>query len=60
MEELEIHFDDLVPEAQQNVLDFFGVEEPEEMDFDTEPVFVLEQESQEETEEAEEEGEGKA
>jgi len=42
--EMEIVFDDLTPEAQQRVLDFYSVDEPAEMNFDVAPLAILSQE----------------
>ena len=38
---MEIMFDDLIPEAQERLLDEAGVSSPEEMGWDTDPVAVV-------------------
>lgn len=39
---LEIMFDDLNEKAKKEVLDFYGIKRPEEMNFDIVPLIVLE------------------
>ena len=41
---LEIFFHDLDEEAQQRVLELYGINSPEDMNFDVVPLFVLEYE----------------
>lgn len=38
---LEIMFDDLIPTAQQKVLDFYALETPQDGNYDTMPITVL-------------------
>lgn len=42
MKELEIYFKDLTPEAQDAVLELFGISSPEDANWDTFPIFTLE------------------
>lgn len=42
--ELDIWFDDLKPEAQERMLIFFGVRSQEEMNWDSFPIMVFNQE----------------
>ena len=39
---LEIYFRDLIPEAQTAVLELFGIRSPEDANWDSFPIFVLE------------------
>lgn len=39
---IEIYLDDLTDDAQADVLDFFGLDEPDQGNFDESPIFVLE------------------
>lgn len=41
---LEIYLEDLKPEAQEEVLRFYGVSNPKELNLDIQPLFVLEKE----------------
>ncbi len=45
MKTLEIYFRDLVPEAQEAVLAFFGIGSPQEANCDCFPLFTLEADS---------------
>ena len=47
----EIYFSDLHMEAQQEVLDFFGIEDSSDGNFDIQPLFVLEAEVDDEGQE---------
>jgi len=42
MEEIRIYFNDLNKDAQIELLDFYGVESPDVMNWDTVPLIVLE------------------
>ena len=42
VEVLEIYFSDLNETAQNDVLDFYDITIPEELNLDTEPIFILE------------------
>lgn len=42
MENLEIYFRDLIPEAQQAVLELFGIDGPEDANWESFPIFILE------------------
>lgn len=42
MRELEIYFRDLVPETQKAVLKLFGIQSPEDANWDSFPIFTLE------------------
>lgn len=41
MKELEIYFRDLLPEAQKAVLELYGLQSPEDANWDSFPIFVL-------------------
>ena len=40
-EEFEIYYTDLVEEAQQELLNAFGITDPKEMDWDTTPIATI-------------------
>ena len=42
MKQLEIYFDDLKSESQQQLLKHYDIKEPKEMNWDTIPIFILE------------------
>ena len=42
MKELEIYFRDLIPETQKAVLELFGIESPDEINWDSFPIFIIE------------------
>ena len=42
MKELEIYFRDLTPETQKAALELFGIEFPEDINWDSFPIFILE------------------
>ena len=44
MDQLEITFSDLNQDAQKAVLEFFGIDTPEEGNYDLIPLFILEKE----------------
>lgn len=44
--QLHIHFDDFTPEMQEQLLDFYGAETPEEVNWDILPVITLEVEEE--------------
>jgi len=44
MDQLEITFADLNEDGQRAVLEFFGIDTPEEGNFDLIPLFILEKE----------------
>ena len=41
MDELEIYFDDLKPEAQKKLLELHGISGPDEANWDVFPIFVI-------------------
>jgi len=41
-DKLEIFYQDLSPEMQQIVLVYYGIQEPRNMNFDCQPLFILE------------------
>ena len=47
-EVLEIYFQDLNEETQEQVLKYYGIHEPEEMNWDVTPIAILERPEQEE------------
>ena len=47
-EVLEIYFGDLNEETQEQVLKYFNIHEPEEMNWDVAPIAILERPEQEE------------
>jgi hypothetical protein len=52
---MEIMFDDLNPEAQERLLEEFGLSSPEEMDWDTSPIAIVEMKDSDDADEDEEE-----
>jgi len=40
-EGLEVYFHDLKPTVQKEILDYYGIDEPEEANWDTIPLFIL-------------------
>ena len=41
MDEMEVRFEDLIPEAQKKVLEFYGITKPEDGNYDTLPLCYL-------------------
>jgi len=46
-EKLKIYFTDLTDLAQDELLDFYGINHYTDLNFDTQPVFILEREEDE-------------
>ena len=42
MKELEIYFRDLMPDMQKAVLGLYGIKSPEDANWDSFPIFILE------------------
>jgi len=40
-EGFEIYFNDLKPEVQKEILDYYGIDDPEEANWDAIPLFIL-------------------
>ena len=53
---MEIMFEDLNPEAQERLLEEFGISSPEEMDWDSSPVAFVDVKEIDEADEDDEEG----
>ena len=47
MKELEVYFDDLNEEMQKKVLDFYGIEDPKDMNWDVFPITSIFKEDEE-------------